>query len=258
MSVPEAITYQGEDGVVEITAAADLASGQILLLDDGRAGVVLGLNAPDSGELAALATEGLFRVKAASGVTFAIGEDVYWDFSADTAINESSAIAEDFRLGPAIKAKVSGDLEVVVDFNVNPMPWNGVRQSRVVEFETTTPTALTTLIPAAWNKSGLIILAVYALVSEVFAGASQDQGIVTVKDTAGSPNTICTLTPSDAGADAAGDVIVGTAKIFGGATGDAVKTVAAGLGVTGQVTQQTSGSGAAGKMKVRVIFAPLY
>jgi hypothetical protein len=111
-----------------------------------------------------------------------------------------------------------------------------------------------TIIPAAINTTGLLITGVYGLVSEVFAGSSQDQGIVTVRDS--DANAITTLTPSDAGADVVDDVIAGY-SLPGQSTGAAAKIVPAGKGVEALVTQATSGGTPAGKMKVVVIAMPL-
>ncbi len=111
-----------------------------------------------------------------------------------------------------------------------------------------------TIIPAAWNTGGLLIEECVGVVTEAFAGATQDQGIVTLKDGDGTSLNV-TLTPSDGGADAVNDLIVaaGTAKTAErGATGDPGAVVAAGKGVRAVVTQATTGTGAAGKMRVIV------
>jgi hypothetical protein len=112
-----------------------------------------------------------------------------------------------------------------------------------------------TLLSAWQNPAGLILMAAYGLVSEVFAGSSEDQGVVTVYDD--DDNALCTLTPSDAGADALNDVIVGTNDLYSATTGDAAKVLAAGKGAYAKVTTATSGSGTAGKMKVYLITRPL-
>jgi hypothetical protein len=111
-----------------------------------------------------------------------------------------------------------------------------------------------TVIPAAWNAGGLLIEECVGVVTEVFGGATQDQGIITLKDSDGTSLNV-TLTPSDAGADAVNDVVVaaGTSKTAErAATGDPAAVVAAGKGVRAVVTQATSGAGAAGKVRVIV------
>lgn len=245
-------------GEVEFTAGAALASGQMIQMDDGKAAVVGGLEGFSSGDKATAYTTGTYRVVSASATTFSAGDEVWWDSSADLAITTPGEAA-DWYVGTALKAKASGDLSVDVEMNAPPNFKNGVCSSRVVlhDCETGVESASKTLIPAAWNQNGIVILGIYGIVAEQMAGASQDQGIITVSDTQSSPAALGTLTPSDGGADAIGDVIVGTGKILGGTTGDAVKTVAAGYGVTSAVTQATSGAGAAGKVKVLVLFSPL-
>jgi hypothetical protein len=225
---------------------------------DGRACYVDQLQAVASGDTYAQRKRAVVKVPAASATTFSKGDPVIFDGSANLAVNPALTVdgAADYYVGVAHKAKTSGQLFVEVDLNAQPL-LPAIPRPFVYEFDCQTliDADVHTLIPAWMNKSGLLVLAVYAIVTEVFAG-TEDQGIVTIKDTAGTPNTICTLTASDSGADAVGDVIVGTAKILGGTTGDAVKSVAAGLGITGAVTQATTGA-AAGKMKVYVLAMPL-
>jgi len=111
-----------------------------------------------------------------------------------------------------------------------------------------------TVIPASWNVGGLLIEECVGIITEVFGGATQDQGIIALKDT-DNANLNVTLTPSDGGADALNDVVVaaGTSKTAErAATGDPGAVVAAGKGVRAVVTQTTSGAGAAGKMRVIV------
>lgn len=244
----------------KLTASGALTGGEVHQLSDSRAAYVDGLQAVASGDTYGARKSAIVKLPAASGTTFSKGDRVIWDASANLCVQPALTVdgSADFYVGIAHKAKVSGETVVEVELNAQPLQ-PAIPRPFVYEFdcETGVDADPHTLIPANMNKNGLLVLAVYGVVTEVFGGASQDQGIVTIKDTAGTPNTICTLTPSDAGADAVGDVIVGTAKILGGATGDAIKTVAAGLGITGTVTQACSGAGAAGKQKVYVLVMPL-
>lgn len=105
-------------GEVQITAGAALNGGEIQQLADGRACVRAGLADSASGDLVTFYTSGVFDVKAASGTTFAAGETVWWDESAEAAIGVGSAAAGDFPIGVAVKAKVSGETAVEVDLNV--------------------------------------------------------------------------------------------------------------------------------------------
>jgi len=249
--------YRQNGGQQDYTPSSAATAGQVLQLNDGRAAVVkTDLAASAKG---AVYTAGIFDVLSASSTAFSVGDRVYWDYSADLAITEAEAIGEDFYIGTAVVAKVAYELAVRTDLNASPVVTGRALQSRVYEFDCQTgeDSAVHVLIPPAWNKTGLLILDTIGIVTEVFAGATQDQGIVTIKDTAGTPNTIGTVTAADASADALNDVLVGTGGASRATSGDAGKLVAAGLGVTGAVTQPTSGTSAAGKMKVRVLAAPV-
>lgn len=128
----EALTAH-DKGIVKFTAAVAYASGEVIQLPDLRAAVVLGLVAIAIGDQVCVATEGAFDVAAASGVTFAEGEAVYWDASANTAINLANVGAGDFFLGYAIRAKVSGQLVVRTDLN----PVNKPHQQKTISAATT-------------------------------------------------------------------------------------------------------------------------
>lgn len=246
------LLYHAEGDSVDYTPAAAKTAGDPILLPDGRVGVPA--NDIAANALGALRVSGLFRASAASGTTFAKGDEVYWDASAGLAVAKALTLdpAADFRLGVAAAAKVSGTTHVVVALNAERSLHRFVQ-----EFDCDTgaaDSAEKVLIPASANPHGLLIVGVWGVVTEVFGGATQDQGVVTVEDE--DDNAICTLTPSDAGADVVGDVVVGH-SLPAASTGAAVKTVAAGKAVQGQVTQVTSGAGAAGKMKVYVLAIPL-
>lgn len=107
--------YRQCAGVQDHTPAGALLPGAILQLADGRAAVVRAELAAN--EKGSVATLGIFDVLAATSVTFLIGETVFWDISADTAINSADTEEGDFALGPATVAKVSGELVVRVDLN---------------------------------------------------------------------------------------------------------------------------------------------
>ncbi len=258
----EATHLQSSDSH-RIVAGGALSAGEVVQLADARAAFVAGLQAIASGDPCNQTQRGLAKVASASGTTFSKGDPVYWDASANLAVAPALTLdgSADFYVGTAHKAKVSGETVVEVDLNAQPL-LPAIPQPTVFEFdcedgadETGGTKNIHVLIPANANKRGLLILGAYALVTEVFGGATEDQGIVTITD--GSGNTICTLTATDAGADAANDVIVGTSDLFSATTGDAAKVVAAGVTVRGQVTQETSGAGKAGKMKVYVLATPL-
>lgn len=253
-------TFQRCDSTLHRTAATTLTAGLLKQLEDGRAGALNGLQSVASGYPAEYSVEGIFDVVSASATTFAAGAEVFWDYSAQAAVPASASLngAEDFYLGTADKAKASGELVVSVDLNNG---WKRFRPFvREFDFEDGADvTTAVTLVPACMNPTGLQIVSIFGIVTEQFGGGTQDQGILTVKDTAGTPNTLCTLTPSDAGADAVNDVVqgAGAANAILSATGVAVKNVAANLGITGTITQVTSGSSVAGKMKVYIMALPL-
>jgi len=241
------------DDTLQVTASTTVYGGDPVVLDDGRAAVKCGLETAVSGDKMSVDTEGVFDVTSASATTFSRGDEVWWDASAAKAVPASTTLdTSDFYLGVADADKASGDLFVRTILNKRV-----ALRPIVYEFdcETTVDSATHVLVPANQNSNGFVVELVYGVVTEVFAGSTQDQGIVTVRD--GDGNTIATLTPSDASADAVGDVIIGTSKLLGGATGDAIKTVAAGKSITGTVTQETTGTSKAGKMKVYLKLTPL-
>jgi len=111
--------FLAEHGKIDFSSTTAYSSGEVIQTTDGRAGVVLGLKAVASGDQVTIATAGRFDVWAATGTTFADGEMVWWDKSANLAINEKSiAASDDFPIGRAYKAKASGPLVVSVDLNV--------------------------------------------------------------------------------------------------------------------------------------------
>lgn len=253
----EAIYRQGTCAQQDYTPASAAAAGEIIQLGDGRAGVVACTLAASA--KGAVYTSGIFDVLCATGVTFAAGAPVYWDVSGNTAIAETSAEETDFRIGTCVATKTT-ELVVRVDLNIGVgqhIP--GLILSHVVEIDTETDTDVHTLIPAAWNKSGMLLLNAFGIVTEVFGGGTEDQGIITLKDTESSPNTICTLTPSNAGADALKDVVQASGGVvMGASTGGLMVVVAAGKGVTATCTQAVTGTSAAGKLRVQCIGIPYY
>ncbi|MBN1490280.1 MAG: hypothetical protein JXA69_10210 [Phycisphaerae bacterium] len=110
------------------------------------------------------------------------------------------------------------------------------------------------LIPAALNTGGMVVAECFGIVTEVLAGATEDLAVITFKDTDDNPLNIM-LTTSDNGADAVNDILVPsgtTVTLWAGSTGAPAAVVPAGKGIKAVVTQATSGTGAAGKVKVLV------
>jgi len=123
-----------------------------------------------------------------------------------------------------------------------------------LDCETLIDTADHVLIPTWMNQHGLIITQIWGVITEVMAGSSEDQGIITVYDEAN--NSLATLTASDAAADALTDIVMGY-SLPAASTGALTKQVAAGKYVDCKVTQATSGGTPAGKMTVHILAVPL-
>jgi len=241
--------YQENPHHVDYTPATAKTAGTAIQLADGTVGILN--NDLAANQKGAVQTGGIAKVTTDTATTWADGAEVWYDSSAGEGVAKALTLdgSADFRLGIAVGAQASGDLVGYVRINqTRPL------EPIVYEFDcqADADSDAHVLIPAEMNPNGLLILGVYAIVTEVFAG-TEDQGIVTVSDE--SDNAIATLTPSDSGADAAGDIIVGYSAPAA-STGAAAKVVAAGEYVDAVVTQETTGS-AAGKMKVYVHAVPL-
>lgn len=129
----------------------------------------------------------------------------------------------------------------------------------VIEFDFATTggtgTTAVTVAPGSTNAKGWVFYDAFGIVSEVFGGDTEDQGVLTLADTA--DNALGTLTPSNGGADALNDIVACTNRAVAQTTGTAIKTIAAGVGIKATITQQTSGTGEAGKLKLYLVLRPL-
>lgn len=103
----------GGGGEIHLTAAAVLQPGDIVLAA-GHAAVVAGCAAIAIGDRFAAYTKGVYEVASASGTTFAVGASVAWDDSGNLAVATTTGT---FEAGKAAKAKVSGELIVLVNLN---------------------------------------------------------------------------------------------------------------------------------------------
>ena len=210
-------------------------------------------------EFDALTLMGLRKADKASATVFAVGNTVMYDSSTGLAVNPGLALdgSADLELGICSKAAGSGAL--FVEFiPVSVLDRYNVIRPFVYEFDCDGANGDVLehiLIPAWQNRHGLVIEACYGIVTEVMAGSSEDQGIITIEDE--DDNALSPITAADAAGDAAGDILLGTNNIFAIASGAVIKTVAAGKAVQGFVSQQTSGGTPAGKIKVYVIARPL-
>lgn len=114
-------TYLKDDDVVELTAAAALASGQVIQLPDGRAGFVAGTGAGvAAGDLAGVQVEGHVTVQKTTSMVILDGGRVYWDHSANKA-HYKTANDRDFYLGTAVGDAAFAATTMVVDLNNRPV-----------------------------------------------------------------------------------------------------------------------------------------
>jgi predicted RecA/RadA family phage recombinase len=251
------LTRKQEGDAVYYTPSAAVVAGVPTRLPDGRVGIPP--NAVAASVEGSFDVRGVFQGDTASAATWNAGDKLAWDASASQLVKAALTLDGDADLiiGTAGEAQVSGATTGTVLLNEGPRNYGLQVQQVVYEFdcETGVDSTAHVLIPSEQNPHGLLLLGAYAIVTEVFAGSTQDQGIVTIQDE--DDTAICTLTASDAAADAVNDIIVGTSDIFGATSGDAAKVVAAGKDVEGIVSQATSGGTPAGKMKVFLLFMPL-
>lgn len=117
--------YLDSDCTIELTTpTAGYSPGQVICCPDGRAGVIQGLVARVSGEKAAAAVEGRFKITKAASVVVIAGAPLWWDHSANSAtpVPPTGAAAgdKDFYLGTAVADETSSSTEVTVDLNVKP------------------------------------------------------------------------------------------------------------------------------------------
>lgn len=116
----EAVLRKDCDVIDLTTPAAGYASGEVIQLADGRAGVTLGLRALTSGEKAALKTTGQFTLLKTASVVILEGAPLYWDRSAGTATPLKALAGADFFIGVAVGDAAAADTTVTVDLNVQP------------------------------------------------------------------------------------------------------------------------------------------
>jgi predicted RecA/RadA family phage recombinase len=206
-----------------------------------------------NGSTGSVSIRGVFEFTALSTDTGTFGTPWYWDSTNSRATTTKTALP----LGRGARLKSNGDtvawilLQPFAELQTDILP---ISLCPELDCETGEDTAEHEVIPAAANPVGWIVKAIFARVTEVMAGSSEDQGVVTVYDE--DDNALATLTASDAAADALGDVIEGY-FLHEAATGDALKTVAAAKNIYAKVTQATSGGTPAGKMRVYVEVVPL-
>lgn len=261
MTMPTHTAGHQDGWNLDYTPGSALAAGAVVNTGNGVVGYTN--EAIAASRLGAVARQGIRRAKkATTGVTFAVGDQVIWDVTNSTAV----ALALSLDGANCIPLGICAYDAAEADDNVKFIPFSLDDHRTIIrpfvyefDFETTagTGTGVKTLLPAWMNRHGLLFWAAYGIVTEVFGGASEDQGVVTLKDTAGTPNTLGTITAANAGADAIGDIIYATNSALKASDGAAIKTIAAGNGITGTITQLVAGAGEAGKIKVYLHLLPL-
>jgi len=116
------------------------------------------------------------------------------------------------------------------------------------ELNLTVADATVDLVPARRVTKGSFVLDAFAIVTEVLAGGTEDQAVITIYEDADSPVSLGTITFADISGDAVGDIRIRTAL----ASGDAAHPAAGNKKYYAKVTTPTSGTSAAGKAKVYV------
>jgi len=249
----ESIHKQGA-GLEDYTPSAAKTAGQVELITGGRAGAVdASLAASEKG---ALVTEGKRAFLCAAATTFAVGDPVFWDASANLAVTAEGDSA-DFYVGVCVATCGSTATYVMVQMNVPCAPVNlnglrGVWVTRPIVMDHA-DTASYTIITAAQNPDGLNIDSFFGIVTEQPAGSSEDQLVITLYDE--DDNALATLTTTNTSPDAAGDLIQGSLGWSDGTTGEVAPVIPAGKSAYVKVSQATAGT-PAGAVKVQVkVFA---
>lgn len=113
--------YLKDPAVVDFTAAAALASGQVVQLPDGRAGVIAGLKAIASGDLAGARIVGQYKMAKTTSVVLLDGQLAYWVKSTNKV-----SYAGDYVVGVVRGDVTAAATTVLVDLNAT--------QARVIDF----------------------------------------------------------------------------------------------------------------------------
>ena len=192
------------------------------------------------------------------GITFAIGDSIYYDMSTGLAVQPGLGLdgSADLEVAICVVASTNAALEVYgIPLGVSDR--QSVIRPFVYEFDcdgVAGDILEHVLVPAWMNRHGLLFVGAFGIVTEIMAGSSEDQGIITIEDE--DDNVLSTITASNSAADAVNDVLIGTNDLYSATSGDAAKVIAAGKAIQGFVSQQTTGT-PAGKIKVYVDVRPL-
>lgn len=120
----EAVAYQADpDQVQKSSAHAALTAGEVILLPDGRAGVVASADnsagSVASGSAVNYAVQGVYKVTKTASQVILNGGEVWWDHSAGKAVY-APANDKDFYLGTAFGDAASADTTMYVQLNEKP------------------------------------------------------------------------------------------------------------------------------------------
>jgi predicted RecA/RadA family phage recombinase len=251
----EAILHK-DTNKYRFTAATTYASGEVLKdPNDGKAAVVEGLKTKASGDEVSCAKSGVFDLLCAAATTFTAGDPVYWDASANLAVDTPGDSA-DFFCGFAQAAVSNAQTRVRVALNEGGKldEYMAVKSTREHELDHA-DTAAVTLLAAADNPNGCLVVGFVGRVTEAPAGSSEDQLVLTLRDE--DENAQSVITTTDTTPDAIGDIVIGTRTLQAGSTGDVAALIPAGKAAEVIVTQATAGT-PAGKVKVRMLYIPLF
>lgn len=123
-------TYLRDDCFVKVTVpTGGYAAGQVIVLPDGRAGVVAGLNALAAGDTASVQVKGVVSVLKTASVVILQGGRVMWDHSANTATVCNPVSDKDFYLGRATSDAAAAATTVNVSLNEKGSPIISLQES---------------------------------------------------------------------------------------------------------------------------------
>ena len=126
-------------------ASADIVSGEVHQLSDGRAGTYSGLNSAASGDNINVTTVGQFTLPKTTSMVLLRGGRAYWDHSANK-VHFKEVNDRDFFIGTVAADAAAADTTCVVNLNVKP--------SYVIEMGKGTWTLATTVGLGTLHKIG--------------------------------------------------------------------------------------------------------
>ena len=109
--------YNGAGGVVNYTAGADIAAGDVVVLKH-----CIGVAIADiaNGATGAVAISGRWTVPKVSGAVFVVGEKLIWDSSASSFDDSAATPASGDITGACVAAKAGANLETTCEVILTP------------------------------------------------------------------------------------------------------------------------------------------